>query len=860
MEEIELIQNAKQGDFTGLEEWIDLHAEKIERFAFQYGLTLDSAYDVTLDTYSTFRKQLVSLNETEQLVLILYENVLAKLTQFHGSIPVSDDVFPFKEDAELHLKIIQLNEKYRVPFILSLFHGLNKGQIATITQGSTDEVEANIRSAEELIGEDHLGKHIELLGKSYNRLPIQFRATQIIGTISQPERQKTFQKKSLLWMVVGVLVLIPFFLATKDEQSAKGDSVDAYFGKLEEGYKAERDKQQELLKLKDERFDKLNFIREADERVKEIKNKVTGDVRERKEMEAEFDKVIYSLKLPAEMIADVEENPLNDDELASIEYLSLYSDKVDDIITVYNGIVWDYREAIENYIQDQDSQTVDLLMLTLTKFPEELQNIIDTMRDHSIKLCTNKNTREITACYYNSVIHQRMDFLYHHNTEGYVNMLTYEYYLSNTNLEYSPDWIADQLQRIQHTVLNAREENELFPLLESYYTTLFYNIVKSSEIVQVLDKKEVVPENYQEAWRQLFAYDEATPLSYLARPIFEEMEASGWRGSESWKQFNREKIGEALKLARDRELEILMYGKVPKLADDRIELPDDKFSKKVEELYDEFVKSRDKSIFQELSPLYPVGVFDYANEMEDPETMFNLFSEDLEAKEMVNGYSISLETYLEQWQKGFSLFKDASSIEFLGDHLVRHGANYEAGVKITYNDESEMYVNSWLDGDQVWKMQETWLEQLPSSEESPPVNITSLFMEETHIIYDYFAETRDPDRFRGQPGVDILRIFLYAGELEDYEMQYALYFQGEGSQGIEREKYLKEAAKNPQGKMEDLFKTISFKGNEQDENGNWTGLATLTVDVEKNPSEEPIKNIQMMWTKNGWRVMFNPME
>ena len=60
--------------------------------------------------------------------------------------------------------------------------------------------------------------------------------------------------------------------------------------------------------------------------------------------------------------------------------------------------------------------------------------------------------------------------------------------------------------------------------------------------------------------------------------------------------------------------------------------------------------------------------------------------------------------------------------------------------------------------------------------------------------------------------------------------------------------------------MEDLFETISFKANEIDDNGDWTGVATLTVDLEKNPGEEPIKNIHMMWTENGWRVIYNPKD
>ena len=107
---------------------------------------------------------------------------------------------------------------------------------------------------------------------------------------------------------------------------------------------------------------------------------------------------------------------------------------------------------------------------------------------------------------------------------------------------------------------------------------------------------------------------------------------------------------------------------------------------------------------------------------------------------------------------------------------------------------------------------------------------------------------------------NIVGLYLYAAELEDYETQYALYFLDENYSVIEKEQYLIEASLAPQWKMEDMFETIAFTGKEQDENGNWPGVATLTVNLEKNPSEEPVKSIQMMWTENGWRILFDPME
>jgi len=861
LEDVKLIRNAKQGDFTGLGEWIDLHSGAVERFAFQYGLTLDLAHDLTLDTFRTFREELEDLDELEPLIHVLYKTLLKKLSHYQLSTKAPEDLFLFKEDRALHSDIIKLNGKYRVPFILSVFHGLETQQIATIMKSSTADIESNIQRAMELIGGGNLRKRLTLLEKSYDRLPLQFQATQILGTISQGERPKKSKKKSVLWLIVAAVILMVSIVAiqnlfvSKGKQSAQGDGNDAFLTELEESYQTERDMRQEMLKLEDTRFNRLNFIRVADEKMKRLKSsRSTENQSQREELAAEVKRIISELKLPAEMIEEIRGAQLNEDEKASMEYLDLYRGKVNDILTVYNGIIWDNREAIENYLQG--SKTVDLLMLRLEETPEELQNIIATMQDQSIKLCEKKNTGEISACYYNTENHHHMEELLHHKVAAYVSMLTYDYYMTHKNMEYSPDWVANELQRIEQTVITAEKESDLYPLLESYYIRLFYSFVKSPEIVQMLDEQGSVPENHQNAWRRLFLYEEATPLGYLARPMYKEMEASGWRSSESWEQFNREKIEVAIKLARNGELDELVHGTTPKVENYVIEFPDEKYDRKVEELYNEFNKSHDKTIFKDLSPIYVVGVFDYANEMENPETMFNLFYEGI-VRDQENGSVASLYTYLNNWRKGFSLLKGAGSIEYSGADLTRSGDNYQAEVKITYNNHPETYVSTLLDENQIWQMGETWLEDLPSYEETPPTNVAGVFTLEAQIIYDYFAEMKDPTQSRWYSAIDIVRLFYYAAELEDYETQYALYYQGKDSEIIEKEQFLKETGENSKRKMEDLFETISFKANELDDNGNWTGVATLTVDLDKNPGEEPVKVIQMMWTDNGWRVIYD---
>ena len=106
--------------------------------------------------------------------------------------------------------------------------------------------------------------------------------------------------------------------------------------------------------------------------------------------------------------------------------------------------------------------------------------------------------------------------------------------------------------------------------------------------MEIFDGQGIVKEDYKLAWERLYYDDGATPLSYLVRPIVDEMEKSNWSSSESWEQFNRDKIVEALELARNGELEEIMYGKTPIVEDHMIALPDAAFSAEVEALYKRF--------------------------------------------------------------------------------------------------------------------------------------------------------------------------------------------------------------------------------------------------------------------------------
>ena len=858
VKENELIRNARNGDYANFPEWIDLHSDKIIRFAFQYGLSLEEAKEVTLDTYITLRNKLKSLDEDTPLLLTLYKILLEKLSGYNPTLPIPEDVLPFKEDSLLHMKIVELNKRYRVPFILSFYHNFNNEQISIIIGDYTVDVQSNIQDVYEFLGDDR--KSLELLKKSYNRLSVTFKAEQVFGSMEQPVIKS--KKKSIRWTIIAafavviILISLPLSFPNKEEKSGVNAITMESFIDLEEKYKTERAERQDQLKLEDVRFNQLNFIRTADEKMMKLKKSLDGGEIP-KNVERNVENIIEELKLPSEMVVDIQrEETLYDDETASIEHAIVYKEKIGDLITMYNGIIWDNRDTIEEF--EGGAQKASSLMLSREELPSELQLAIDTMRNQSIQLCAKNNTFEINACYYKSTIHDQLSYLYHHSVSAYVGMMTYDYYLNNVNMVYSPGWISEELSGMQQAIIQTSKDEFYYKELESNFASFFYEVMKGNNLIKEMEVQGIVPTSYQQAWGTInYEEDTALPIRYLIQPIIEEMEASDWQKSESWDRLTRESLLDALKLAQEDKLEEIMFGKKPTLVSKKMELPNELFTAKIEKLYEEYRQTYDRTIFKELSPIYVVGVYDYANEMEDPTTMLNLLNfNNGEFHENEAGAEEWRADFMEFWQKGFSIIEEATSIEFSNENMERYGRNYSAYVNLGKEHSEDQYIPILIDKNGEYFLQSVVHTPLPSSVEMPEMDVSSIDKEWISHRYSYFTETKSFDEINYMTPIDIIATYFYAANRGDLETQYIFYYQGDGTKVIEKEQYFKKSNVNSPMQMEDLYKTISFKGLEQDENGNWPGIATLTVNKEMNPSKELIVEINMMWTKNGWRIVY----
>ena len=106
---------------------------------------------------------------------------------------------------------------------------------------------------------------------------------------------------------------------------------------------------------------------------------------------------------------------------------------------------------------------------------------------------------------------------------------------------------------------------------------------------------------------------------------------------------------------------------------------------------------------------------------------------------------------------------------------MRH--DFYASVDVQSNARGRSF-GIYLDEKENWFMQDVVHEQLPSSQIESEVAINNSFRSEIRNLYQSFSEYKDFFMLEGQMASRIIGLYLYAGELRDYETQYALLYKG----------------------------------------------------------------------------------
>ena len=107
-------------------------------------------------------------------------------------------VLLFEEERELHEAILKLDEKYRIPLILYYFQDLSYQQIADVLNISLSAVKTRLFRAKDglkkvianrmevrAMENNEFEKRMELLKKSYERIPSSFDSEEVLRKIER---------------------------------------------------------------------------------------------------------------------------------------------------------------------------------------------------------------------------------------------------------------------------------------------------------------------------------------------------------------------------------------------------------------------------------------------------------------------------------------------------------------------------------------------------------------------------------------------------------------------------------------------------------------------------------------------------
>lgn len=722
---------------------------------------------------------------------------------------------------------------------------------------------------------DNFEKRMEFLKKSYERIPSSFDPEEVFKKIDaenipapverKPVKKGGFRQRMTVLAVSVASVFIIGFIANDvldgnnqnpNEDNLDSGEIDAYIEELKQKFEVEKEKRREMLQLDEEHFEMYavsSGIAMLDR--KDFVETLKQDGNAKQRFLEVYNRAVEELKTPAEMIQDLQRQPLVEDEEASIAFLNSYRDKIKRLQTIYDQILEENKAAIDAYEVDPAADKAAVMMTSKNSFPEPLQNIIHTMKEQSIQLYSGKYTGEIKSKFYLSRSAEELSSKLHDFTNAYIHMLADEPYMYAGVLEYTVPETVEKITAMERTLMNVQQDSSLYPVMQTYFVMLFNEIVKGSELTKIFDADGVLLPEYQEAWTNLAYSGDATPLTFVMRPIITEMETSGWRSSKEWDSLNYNDLEEALVLYREGVLEEYMYGEMPVFEEKTVALPNEAFDQEVKELYNDFKKSYDKAVFKGISPVHVVGVFNYANEMEDPKTMYRLFHESYGE---MSGTGFSEEQYIDYYRKGVSLFRNATDVNFTNANVQRYEHSLYAFVTINNGDEVKKSISLIYEND-VWEIREVYLDRLPSYEQTPEISIDESTMGHMKELYKIFKQSRDQANLYGEQALTVMSLYLYAGSLQDYETQYALLYR-DTVNSIEKTAFVENGDSYTLPYAEDMYTSMSFKGLEEDQDGNWPGIATFTVNQEKYPQMPAAQEFHMLWTEDGWRVNFNRLK
>ncbi|WP_203249249.1 RNA polymerase sigma factor [Sporosarcina beigongshangi] len=652
-------------DIALFEEWMDLYAHQIERFAFQYGYSSEKAAQLTVETFRAI------YNNEEKMVegkLSIYKIALDQLVHAQQSDSEEETILPFEEDQQLHEKINALEEKAKVSLILSRFHNMSEAEIATILEISEEAVREAIRQAiQQLIIEidnSHLDKRLEFLQKSYERISSSFRKDQVFAPrkeeVSERDiKKQPISKKALISWVAGILtlaalVIIPVFT---DEERQK-IAAEKYIEQLKTSFEEEIGNRYAQLGLKEStEEDQQNYYyfteygkqaREDFETMlqEEEKNIVENGKINKKTINNKYAAIIKSIELPSEMVEQLIKHPLTDDKDKSMEFISNYVKQIFSIQQSYVASIYQHQQLIEEAMSEGQFQIEKFLEKKET-YPEELQNALNSMEKQNLYIDSVSEWAALVPSFARNELSGRIKASIHEDLAGYLALLESSSYISQPKLVSTYEESIGNLLEIERTLLAGPDIQLEIPYLSlrDYYSRLFYVLITDSETNRIFGSDGKIKEEIRSAWKKIASGGKGSPSAHVMRNIIREMEASGWANSEMQSRFTYYHLNYAMGLAKAGNLHSFVMTGILQTDQgfDIVTFPDLSFEELVEETYNLYSSNHDPAVLKDAHPFVIFAMYYFANAIGDPVTMWHLYKPEDNPQ--------SLEDYLVDWQQ-----------------------------------------------------------------------------------------------------------------------------------------------------------------------------------------------------------------
>ena len=656
----EVMERAQQGDKEAYKELIRSQQQTVEKFAYQCGVHTNHLADVAQAVFVKLYRFLPQCTQ-EQFRIQLFKTTLHTIKKFGvrdgaesdnlkaqpqaSSVTENKHVLRFEEDQLLHQAIQTLDVEDRHSFVLFYFHQLTYEEISEVLESSVSTVKACILRAEENLktalalegfvkmDNKQFDKRLELLKKSYDRLPSSLNPDDVIVQMEAEEKSIGVKaastspkcllkwKKSTIWIasMAGVLLLVLLvkhylFKQPENEPSelpselvSTSQEYDEWLKSMLVKYDRKREEVRKELLVSADELASFGFIRSADAMMSYYETGNHG-YEVSTYLENVEENLLHALMTPRQAIELIDSyDQLSFEE--SYHIYELYQQSIEELNAFYSQLVEPYAYLLA-------------VPTEVSQFPRELQVIIKAanrqflelqLDEEGVRFKANPIDGEFAPAYIHKI---------HPDSLGYFEYTKNGYLLLVKDLRYSREETLQSLKLIERTLLvDENEGKSNYAIIKANYENAWLALLKGTLKYPVKTTNQF-DEQYVQFLQETAAGKYGVVMEEIAAMILKEIQEKN--RSETLEKLSVERIWGALLQMREVPTdEDLTNGHLS------VVVMSESLKEQIQALYTQYTKSFNETLINELHPVNLGSLYIYASIKGDQRVLQSLTMGDL---------------------------------------------------------------------------------------------------------------------------------------------------------------------------------------------------------------------------------------